>query len=156
MFCKPTTFSQFRWSHFWENRNFIIFPMWTSLKFKGRSKTKIMARNIYKRILYIELTRLMSWFRPCVRRRKKLKNIYPASGIFPGKFASIKLLGFECTINPQNLIKVVGAIFEKIKFFYIFLMWTTLNFRVRVKTNKKCSRYLREDPRYRFWTRLMS
>ena len=31
--------------------------MWTTLKFKGRSKTKIMARNIYKRMLYIEFER---------------------------------------------------------------------------------------------------
>ena len=30
------------------------------------------------------------------------------------------LLGFECTINPQNLIKIVGAIFEKIKILKIF------------------------------------
>ena len=31
--------------------------MWTTLNFKDRSKTKIMARNIYKRILYIEFER---------------------------------------------------------------------------------------------------
>ena len=30
------------------------------------------------------------------------------------------LLGFECTINPQNLIKIVGAIFEKIKILNFF------------------------------------
>ena len=40
--------------------------------------------------------------------------------IFPGKADSVILLGFECTINPQNLIKIVGAIFEKIKIFYFF------------------------------------
>ena len=28
------------------------------------------------------------------------------------------MLGFECTINPQNLIKIVGAIFEEIKILY--------------------------------------
>ena len=61
--------------------------------------------------------------------------MFPVSGIFPGKFAGITLLGFECTINPQNLIKIGGAIFQKIKLFNFFLMWTTLNFRVRVKTN---------------------
>ena len=32
------------------------------------------------------------------------------------------LLGFECTINLQNLIKIDGAILEKIKFFNFFLM----------------------------------
>ena len=92
--------------------------MWTTLNFKGRSKTKIMARNIYKRILYIEFER--NWWvglGPALGDEKKVKNIFPISGIFPGKFATIKLLGFECTINPQNLIKIVGAIFEKIKIF---------------------------------------
>ena len=44
---------------------------------------------------------------------KNFKNIFPVSGIFPGKADSTLLLGFECTINPQNLIKIVGAIFEK-------------------------------------------
>ena len=28
------------------------------------------------------------------------------------------MLGFECTINPQNLIKIVGAIFEKIEIIF--------------------------------------
>ena len=28
-------------------------------------------------------------------------------------FFSVTLLGFECTINPKNLIKFVEAIFEK-------------------------------------------
>ena len=46
------------------------------------------------------------------------------------------MLGFECTIKPQNLIKIVWAILEKIKFFLFFLMWTTLNFRGRGKTKK--------------------
>ena len=43
-------------------------------------------------------------------------------------------MGFECTINPQNLIKIVGAIFEKMKIFNFFVMRTTLNFRGRGKT----------------------
>ena len=74
---------------------------------------------------------------------KNLKNIFPVSGIFSGKFVSITLFGFKCTISPQNLMKIVGAIFEKIKIFNFFLMWTTLNFRVSVKTKKIYSRYLR-------------
>ena len=41
------------------------------------------------------------------------------------------LLGFENTINPQNFIKIIRAIFENNEFF--FLMWTTLNFRLRGK-----------------------
>ena len=56
----------------------------------------------------------LSLFRPYVKTRKKL-NIFLVSGIFPGKAEGIILLGFECTINPQNLIKIAAAIFEKIK-----------------------------------------
>ena len=88
--------------------------MWT-FNFKGRSKTKIMARNICNRIIYIEFQR--DWWLglgPALADGKKIKkNIFPVSGIFPEKFASITLLGFECTVN---LIKIVGAIFEKIEF----------------------------------------
>ena len=29
------------------------------------------------------------------------------------------MLGFECTINPQNLTKIVRAIFEKIETFFL-------------------------------------
>ena len=68
---------------------------------------------------------------------RKLKIIFLVSWIFPGKADSVILLGFECSINPQNLMKIVGAIFEKIDIFYFFLMWTTLNFRGRGKTKKK-------------------
>ena len=46
------------------------------------------------------------------------------------------LLGFECTINPQNLIKIVRTIFEKFDIFNFFLMWTTLNFMGRGETKK--------------------
>ena len=31
--------------------------MWNALNFKGRSKTKIQARDVWKRTLYIELER---------------------------------------------------------------------------------------------------
>ena len=30
-------------------------------------------------------------------------------------------MGFECSINPQNLIKIVGVIFEKIEILKCFL-----------------------------------
>ena len=68
---------------------------------------------------------------------RKFKTIFLVSGIFSGKADNVILLGFECSINPQNLIKIVGAIFEKIKFFIFFLVITTLNFRGRRKTKKK-------------------
>ena len=59
---------------------------------------------------------------------RKLKTIYLVSGIFSGKTDSVILLGFECTINPQNLIKIVRAIFGKFEILNFFLMWTTVNF----------------------------
>ena len=52
---------------------------------------------------------------------RKLKTIFLVSRIFPGKADSVILLGFECTINTQNLKKVVWAIFEKIKILIFFL-----------------------------------
>ena len=36
------------------------------------------------------------------------------SGIFPGKAESATFLSSQCAVNPQNLIKFDGAIFEKI------------------------------------------
>ena len=48
---------------------------------------------------------------------QKIKNYFSSFRDFPGKSDSVILLGFECIINPQNLIKIVGAIFEKIKIF---------------------------------------
>ena len=86
-------------------------------------------------------------------RGRKLKTIFLVSMIFSEKADSVILLGFECSINTQNLNKIVGAIFEKIKIINFFLMWTTLNFRVRVKNINKGSGYLRDDTRYRFRTR---
>ena len=47
---------------------------------------------------------------------EKLKT-FLVSRIFPGKADSVILLVFECTINPQHLIKIVGAIFEENNFF---------------------------------------
>ena len=43
IYYKPTKFNQNRWNHFWENQ---IFLVWTTLNFKGRSKTRIRARDI--------------------------------------------------------------------------------------------------------------
>ena len=74
--------------------------------------------------------------------------MFVVSGIFPGKADSVMLLVFECTINPQNLIKIVGAIFEKINIFNFFSCELTLILGVGGKL-KKDSRYLQEDPRYR-------
>ena len=66
---------------------------------------------------------------------RKLK-IFPGTRIFfPGKANSAILLGFECTINLQNLMKIVELFLRKWNF-YVFLMWTTLNFEGRLKTKK--------------------
>ena len=55
----------------------------------------------------------------CKATDRKLKFIFLVSGILPGKSDSVILLVFVCTIKPQNLLKIVGAIYEnmKIKFF---------------------------------------
>ena len=43
-------------------------------------------------------------------------------------------MGFECTIKPQNFIKIVGAIFwENLN---VFLMWITHNFNSKYKMKK--------------------
>ena len=57
--------------------------------------------------------------------------------IFDGKADSTILLSLECTINPQNLMKIIGVIFGKKKILNFFLMSTTLNFEGRSKTKKK-------------------
>ena len=74
---------------------------------------------------------------------QKTKNNFLVSGIFSGKADSVILLGFECTINTQNLNKIVTAIFEKIKILNFFLMRTTLNFGGREKTKKRLEIFVR-------------
>ena len=43
--------------------------------------------------------------------KKIKKNIFLIAGIFSGKADTIILLGFEYTINPEDLMKIVWAIF---------------------------------------------
>ena len=84
----------------------------------SRSKTDIRARDICKARLYIEFE--PDWSvgsGPTLGDKKIWKNIFPVSVIFSAKADSIILLGFECTICPQNLIKMVGAFLRKSKFF---------------------------------------
>ena len=77
-------------------------------------KRKEQGEDIYKGTPDIEFEQDWSVGFCAILADRKLKTIYPISGIFPGKADNIILLGFECTINPQNLIKIVRAIFEKI------------------------------------------
>ncbi len=81
--------------------------------------------------------------------RRKL-NYFPVSGLFPGKAFSIILLSFECTINPQNLIKIIRAIFEKLKIF-LFFFFCELPLILGIGGKLKNGlRYLREESRYLF------
>ena len=63
-----------------------------------------------------------------LRNSYKIKNIILVTRIFQGKAVSAILLRFECTVNPQNLMKTVVAIFGKTYFF--FLCELPLNLRV--------------------------
>ena len=47
--------------------------------------------------------------------------MFLVSWIYPGKADGVILLGFECTVNTQNLKKIVRAIFEKIEILFFFL-----------------------------------
>ena len=92
--------------------------MWTTLNFEDISKTKTLARDICKGTLDIEFERDWSvGLGATLGDGQKLKIYFCSFRDFPGKADSVILLGFGCTINPQNLIKIVGAIFEKIKIF---------------------------------------
>ena len=54
---------------------------------------------------------------------QKIKNYFPSfRDFFSDKADSVILLGFECTINPQNLNKIVRDIFKKIEIIN-FLLW---------------------------------
>ena len=68
---------------------------------------------------------------------RKLKTIFLVSGIFSEKANSVILLGFECTINPQNLIKTVRAIFEKFEILNFFLCELPLILGVGGKQKKQ-------------------
>ena len=100
--------------------------MCTTLNFKGRSKTKNTAKWCLEEDPICRIwTRLVSWVRRYVRRHSWRKA------------DSVILLCYECTITPQNLIKLVGVIFEKIDILNFFLMWTTLNFNGKTKIKKE-------------------
>ena len=96
-----------------------------------------MARDIYKKTLNIEFEQDWSVVQALRQATdKKLTNIIQVTRIFPGKADSAILLGFQCIINPQNLIKIVGAIFEKMKI-KIFLSELPLILRVDRKRKNK-------------------
>ena len=47
-------------------------------------------------------------------------NFFTVTGIFSGKAESVALLGFECTVNPQNLINFVWSHFWENRNFIFF------------------------------------
>ena len=69
--------------------------------------------------------------------RQKIKNYFSSFKDFPGKADSVIFLGFECAINPQNLIKIVRAIFEKFEIVIFFLCELPLILVVGGKLKKR-------------------
>ena len=84
---------------------------------------------------------------------RKLKNIYFSLKDLPGMADSVIFLSFECTINPQNFVKIVQAVYQKTKILNFFLMWTTLNFEGRSKKKKETGNIGKGTL---IWTRLVS
>ena len=66
--------------------------------------------------------------------------------MFSGKADSAILLGFEYTINLYNLIKIVGAVLEKINFFLFFLCELPLILRVCQNRKKKPRHICKRTP----------
>ena len=132
--------------------------MWTTLNFQGRSKMKKTGRGYLKGdVRYRILRRLVSWFR-CYARwwTEKIKKYFSSFRDFSGKIRWCHIVGLRMYYKHTKFNQNRWSHFSENQKFLFFLMWTTLNFRVRVKTENKGSRYLREDPRYIFWMRLMS
>ena len=91
--------------------------MWTTLNFKSKSKKKKREWRYLHGALDIEIGRDWSVGLGAPLGDSHTENLifFSVSEIFLGKAESGTLLGFECTVNPQNLINFVGAIFEKIE-----------------------------------------
>ena len=126
--------------------------MWTTLNFQvNRKWKKKRARDVCKGTLDIEYERDWSVsLGTTLGEGQKIKNyFFLVSGIFPGKADNVIMLGFECTINPQNLNKIVRAIFENIEIL-IFFMWTTLNFEGSSKTKKQTGDICKGTPYIEF------
>ena len=101
-------------------------------------KRKKQAGDISKRTLNIKFEQYWSVCPVAtLGDGQKIKNnFFLVSEIFPGIADSVILLRFECTTNPQNFMKIIGAIFGKMRIVNFFPMWTTLNFEGSSKTKK--------------------
>ena len=115
MYYKSIKFYENRWNCFSENKHFKFFPNVNYPSFWGRG-------NICKRTPHIEFEQDWSvGLGATLRDRQKIKNYFCSFKDFPGNADSVIFLGFECTINSQNLNKIVRAIFEKIEILSFFL-----------------------------------
>ena len=118
--------------------------MWTTLNIKVPlilrlgQKWKGRAGDNYKCTLNIEFEQDWSFtLDATLGDREKIKKYYSSyKDFFPGKADSAILLRFECTINLQNLMKIVVAIFEKKKILNFFLCELPLILRVDRKGKK--------------------
>ena len=81
---------------------------------------------------------------------RKLKTIFLLSRIFPEKAYSAILLSFECTINTQNLNKIVGAIYEKIEILNFFLCELPLILGVAQKLKQQAKDIYKGTPDIEF------
>ena len=81
---------------------------------------------------------------------RKLKTIFLVSGIFQEKNDSVILLSFECTKNPQNLIKIVRAIFEKFEILIFFLRELRLILGVAQKRKEQAEDIYKGTPDIEF------
>ena len=79
---------------------------------------------------------------------QKIKNYFTSFRDFSGKSRQCHILRLRMYYKSYNLIKIVGAIFEKIKIFNFFSCELRLILGVGGKL-KNSSRYLQEDSRYR-------
>ena len=84
---------------------------------------------------------------------RKLKTIFLVSKIFPRKVYSVILLGFECTINPQNLNKSLEPFLRNSKFWIFFLCELPLILGVGGKLRKRLEIFTWGPYIYRIWTR---
>ena len=107
-------------------------------------KKKKRAGYICKGTLNIEFEPDWSVGLDATLRDRKLKTIFLVSRILPGKVDGVILLGFECTINTQNLNKIVRAIFEKIEIFNFFLCELSLILGVAPKRKEQAEYICKE------------
>ena len=101
---------------FWESLNVWFFLMWIALNLTVSLKWKKGERIYLQGALDIEIG--WDWSvglcAPLGDGHTEKLNFFSVSGIFTGKAESVTLLGFEYTVNLQNFLNFVWAIFEKI------------------------------------------